>query len=208
MKNEKKPFYKALWFWTLVVIVLIGVSTSLEKTSPKKMATGVETKVDKHSNPKDSDDKKEEEDAKGKDSETAESDTKDDVDIKSMESDTEEAPSSKVNPTDGMDYATQNAYQAAISYLEYTGFSKAGLIDQLSSEYGDNYTVQQATDAVSALETSGLVDWNEQAVRSGQSYLEYSSFSRQGLIDQLSSAYGGKYTLAQATYAADQLGLR
>ena len=32
-------------------------------------------------------------------------------------------------------------------------------------------------------------------------------FSRQGLIDQLSSSAGGGFSLAQATYAADQVGL-
>jgi hypothetical protein len=32
-------------------------------------------------------------------------------------------------------------------------------------------------------------------------------FSRQGLIDQLSSSAGEGFTLAQATYAADQVGL-
>jgi len=40
----------------------------------------------------------------------------------------------------------------------------------------------------------------QQAVRSAQSYLKSSSFSRQGLIDQL--VYE-KYTLAQATFGVD-----
>lgn len=181
MENVKKPFYKKWWFWVLAVIVVLGISASLEDSSSKKTVDRVEAKA-------------------GKDSGT---------DTKSMDSSAEEdASSEEPDPTEGMDYATKNAFRSAVSYLEYTGFSKAGLIDQLSSEYGDNYTVQQATDAVLALEAAGLVDWKEQAVRSGQSYLEYSSFSRKGLIDQLSSPYGGKFTVAQATYAADQLGLR
>lgn len=32
-------------------------------------------------------------------------------------------------------------------------------------------------------------------------------FSRDRLIDQLSSDYGSQFTVEQATYAADQLGL-
>jgi hypothetical protein len=32
-------------------------------------------------------------------------------------------------------------------------------------------------------------------------------FSRAGLIDQLDSPYGGKFTYAQAVYAANQVGL-
>lgn len=50
-------------------------------------------------------------------------------------------------------------------------------------------------------------DWNAEAVECAKNYLEMTSFSRQGLIDQLSSEYGDKFTVEQATYAADQVGL-
>lgn len=50
----------------------------------------------------------------------------------------EEIEEEKEDPiTAGMDVATKNAYRSAQSYLDYKGFSKQGLIDQLSSEYGD-----------------------------------------------------------------------
>ena len=45
------------------------------------------------------------------------------------------------------------------------------------------------------------------AVRSANSYLQLSGFSRQGLIDQLSSEFGDKYTVEQATYGATQAGI-
>ena len=109
--------------------------------------------------------------------------------------------------TAGMDAATKNASRSAQSYLDFKGFSKEGLIRQLSSEYGDGYTVEQATAAVQAMEDAGEVDWNEQAVRSGQSYLDMKGYSRDGLIQQRSSEYGEMFTVEQATYAADQLGL-
>jgi hypothetical protein len=99
--------------------------------------------------------------------------------------------------------AQLNALRSAESYLDFSGFSRLGLIGQLSSEYGDGYTVEEATWAVDQLD----VDWNEQAVRAGESYLEFSGFSRQGLIDQLSSEYGDQFTVEQATFAADTLGL-
>lgn len=83
------------------------------------------------------------------------------------------------------------------------GFSRLGLIDQLSSPYGDQFSVADATFAVDSLNAN----WNAQAVRSAQSYLNIMGFSCQGLIDQLSSPYGDKYTVAQATYAATQVGL-
>nr|WP_330181260.1 Ltp family lipoprotein [Nocardia sp. NBC_01503] len=44
------------------------------------------------------------------------------------------------------------------------------------------------------------VDWNEQAAKSAKQYLEYTSFSRSGLIDQL--VYEG-FTRAQAEYGAN-----
>jgi len=99
-------------------------------------------------------------------------------------------------------FAMQNAQDSATSYLDFTGFSRLGLIEQLSSQYGDGYALADATWAVDSLG----VNWNEQAVRSAKSYLDFTSFSRQGLIEQLSSAYGDQYTVAQATYAADKVG--
>jgi hypothetical protein len=84
-----------------------------------------------------------------------------------------------------------------------SGFSRKGLIDQLSSSYGDGYDKVDATIAVDSLD----VDWNEQAARSAAQYLEMSGFSCNGLIDQLSSSAGDKYTKDQATYGAQQAGL-
>ena len=99
--------------------------------------------------------------------------------------------------------AQENALRSAQDYLSFQGFSRAGLIDQLSSKYGDGYDRKDATWAVNHLD----VDWNKQAVRAGRDYLSLQGFSRQGLIDQLSSEYGDQFTVAQATYAADKLGL-
>lgn len=96
----------------------------------------------------------------------------------------------------------QNAVRSAEQYLSMTGFSRAGLIGQLSSDYGDGYSVADATIAVDSL----TVDWNEQAARSAQQYLGMSGFSCKGLIGQLSSDHGDRYTKSQATYGAQQAG--
>ena len=95
-----------------------------------------------------------------------------------------------------------NAVRSANQYLSMSGFSRNGLIDQLSSNYGDGYDKADATAAVDSLN----VDWNEQATRTATQYLEMSGFSCNGLIDQLSSSAGDKYTKAQATYGAKQAG--
>lgn len=102
-----------------------------------------------------------------------------------------------------MTVSQANAVQAAKDYLAMSGFSKAGLIDQLSSKAGDGYPRADARFAVNHIH----VNWREQAVRSAKDYLDMSSFSRQGLIDQLSSPYGDQFTRAQAEYAADKVGL-
>ena len=98
--------------------------------------------------------------------------------------------------------AQKNAVRSANSYLEVSGFSRVGLISQLSSEYGNGYDVRDATVAVDSLS----VDWNTQAVRSANSYLEMSGFSCNSLIKQLSSEYADKYTQSQARYGAQQAG--
>lgn len=96
----------------------------------------------------------------------------------------------------------QNAVRSAEQYLSMSGFSREGLIGQLSSEFGDGYEVADATAAVDSL----AVDWNEQAVRSAKQYLGMSGFSCKGLIGQLSSDFGDKYSKSQATYGAQQAG--
>lgn len=98
--------------------------------------------------------------------------------------------------------AQRNAVRSAQQYLRLSGFSRAGLIEQLSSSYGDGYAVADATAAVDSLN----VDWNENAAKSAKNYLKIMGFSCNGLIEQLSSSAGDKYTLSQARYGAQQAG--
>jgi hypothetical protein len=93
----------------------------------------------------------------------------------------------------------KNAIRSAKVYLDMTGFSRLGLIKQLT-QY-DKYSDADATYAVDSLKTN----YNEMAKRSAQNYLDFSGFSRSGMIKQLTSF--DKYTEAQATYAADKVGL-
>ncbi|KAF1021874.1 MAG: hypothetical protein GAK30_01563 [Paracidovorax wautersii] len=96
----------------------------------------------------------------------------------------------------------KNAVRSAKQYLSFSGFSRAGLIQQLSSDAGDGYKVADATAAVDSL----TVDWNQQAVRSAKQYLSFQGFSCKGLIKQLSASAGDKYTASEATYGAKQAG--
>ncbi|MCT4559654.1 MAG: Ltp family lipoprotein [Pelagimonas sp.] len=96
----------------------------------------------------------------------------------------------------------KNVVRSAKLYLDMTGFSRDGLIHQLSSDYGDGYEMSDAVIAVDSLS----VDWNAQAVRSARQYLALMGFSCKGLIHQLSSEAGDKYTVEQARFGARQAG--
>ena len=90
----------------------------------------------------------------------------------------------------------KQAVSMAQEYLNYTAFSKSGLIDQLEFE---GFNTEDATYGVENI----TVDWQEQAVVMAREYLDYTSFSRQGLIDQLT--FEG-FSTEHATYAASQVG--
>ena len=97
-------------------------------------------------------------------------------------------------PEPAISSAQENAVGAAQDYLDYSGFSRQGLIEQLTFE---DYSQADATYAVDHVD----VDWNAEAVESAKSYLDYSSFSAQGLTEQLT--FEG-FTPEQAQYAVDQ----
>ena len=107
-------------------------------------------------------------------------------------------------PAEAATRSQQQAVGSAKSYLRYSAFSRAGLIDQLSSRYGSGFRRADAVYAVNHIKVS----WYAQAVRSAKSYLRYMHFSRAGLIRQLESRYGSKFTHGQAVYAVNRVGLR
>lgn len=115
---------------------------------------------------------------------------------------TEEASVAPTNTSRRFTGSQLNAIRTAKSYLEYQAFSRKGLINQLSSDYGEGYSVNDATVAVDSLD----VDWKEQAAKAAAQYLEQQGFSCKGLINQLASDYGEKFTLEQAKYGAAQAG--
>jgi hypothetical protein len=97
--------------------------------------------------------------------------------------------------------ANARALESAESYLSFSGFSKQGLYEQLSSSYGEGFTQAEAQYAVDHVNA----DWNKEAVQSARSYLESSPMSRAGLIEQLTSSYGEGFTYEQALYAVNKV---
>ena len=106
---------------------------------------------------------------------------------------TTEAPVATSNLTMGQ----SNAVSKALDYIDYSSFSKKGLIGQLEFE---GFSTADSEFAVNYID----VDWFEQAALKAAEYLDYSSFSRKGLIDQL--LFEG-FTREEAVYGVDQTGL-
>jgi len=97
------------------------------------------------------------------------------------------------------------ALLAAENYLaDGQGFSRAGLIKQLSSQYGEGFSL---ADATWAADNAGA-DWNQQAAESAKNYVASGmGFSHNSLLQQLTSSYGEGFTAAQAAYGVQQAGL-
>jgi hypothetical protein len=90
----------------------------------------------------------------------------------------------------------REALEAAKSYLSTGHFSRAGLINQLTSSYGEGFSPADAVWGVNHTHAN----WNAEAVEAAKSYLSTGHFSRAALINQLESAYGEHFTHAQAVH--------
>ena len=106
------------------------------------------------------------------------------------------------NSSSGYTYSSEttsqkNAVKKAKSYLEFTAFSRQGLIEQLE------YEKFSYDDAVYGVDHCNA-NWSEQAVKKAKSYLEFMAFSRDGLIEQLE--YEG-FSYEEAVYGVEANGL-
>ena len=93
----------------------------------------------------------------------------------------------------------REALQAAKSYLSFGHFSRAALIGQLTSSYGEGFSRADAVWGVN----HAHANWNAEAVQAAKSYLRTGHFSRAALIHQLESPYGEHFTHAQAVYGVN-----
>ncbi|WP_257964193.1 Ltp family lipoprotein [Bacillus sp. UMB0728] len=93
------------------------------------------------------------------------------------------------------------ALKTAELYSDMMHMSKAGIYDQLVSEYGEKFPPAAAQYAINNLK----VDWKQNALKSAQSYAELMNMSDADIYEQLTSEYGEKFTEAEAQYAIDHL---
>lgn len=99
---------------------------------------------------------------------------------------------SSTSPTLGQ----KNALSKAKQYLNISGFSRKGLIEQLEFE---GFSHEEALYGVDNSNTN----WNEQAAKKAKQYLNIMSFSKSRLIEQLE--FEG-FTSEEAKYGATSVG--
>lgn len=95
----------------------------------------------------------------------------------------------------------QSALIKAESYAKTMAMSKAGIYDQLVSEYGERFPKEAAQYAIDNIQ----YDWKQNALIKAKTYAETMSMSDSAIYDQLISEYGEKFTPEEAQYAIDNL---
>jgi hypothetical protein len=88
------------------------------------------------------------------------------------------APTAAPSFAAGLTVGQENAMRKALSYIDFSGFSRKGLIEQLEFE---GFTKDESQFAVDNI----AINWDEQCIRKAQQYLNSMAFSRTGLIEQL-----------------------
>lgn len=94
-----------------------------------------------------------------------------------------------------------SALNKARSYVDMMDMSKAGLYEQLTSEYGEKFSPEAAQYAVDNLQ----VDYNAKALAKAKTYQEQMSMSPEAIREQLVSEHGEKFTPEEAEYAIQNL---
>jgi hypothetical protein len=113
--------------------------------------------------------------------------------------------SSSSNKADNFTVSQKSAIQAAENYLDTgMGYSRNGLIEQLTSKMGSGFKRADAVFAIKQIKPN----WNKQAVMAAKNYMETGmGYSRDGLLEQLTSKMGSGFTQAQAEFAVNKVGL-
>ena len=179
--KNKKAIYKRPWFIVLAIIIILGTvgESSYEDSTVanNKTISEVEQNQDKEI----SNNQGEEKDVLVKENEEK---------VEEKEEKVEEVPK---------EY--KSALRKAKVYSDTMSMSKAGLYDQLTSEYGEKFTEEEAQYAVDNLDAN----WKENALKKAKVYQETMAMSSSAIYDQLVSEYGEKFTEEEAKYAVDNL---
>ncbi|OAV62855.1 Ltp family lipoprotein [Enteractinococcus helveticum] len=187
LQKTKKPIWKRWWMIVLYVIVGIGVISNLAgggdseaEAEPSFSPSVVEQTQD------------------------AESEETEEAEVETTPEEVEEEPAEVVEEEpveDDVPSEHRSALRSAETYSDMMHMSKAGIFDQLTSEYGGQFTEEAAQYAVDNVEA----DWNNNALESAITYQDTMAMSPAAIHDQLTSEYGGQFTTEEADYAIANL---
>lgn len=113
----------------------------------------------------------------------------------------EEAPEAPEAPAADVPADHASALQKAEQYVTVLHMSKAGLYDQLTAEFGEQFSPEAAQYAVDTIEA----DWKANALAKAEQYSDTMSMSQAGIYDQLTADAGEKFTPEEAQYAVDTM---
>lgn len=176
----------------LVILLLIGIGASTPSSSPESKEL---TDKDSNSVPATNNQNNSAESTEVSQSQDNQSESPGET--AQAVSESTPIPPPVVNEASNVTVSQRNAVRKAQSYLNFSGFSRTGLIAQLEFDQFSNADAIYGADNASA-------DWSEQAAKKAESYMQFSAFSRGSLIEQLK--FDG-FTQAQAEYGADMVGL-
>lgn len=94
-----------------------------------------------------------------------------------------------------------NALEKAETYSNIMHLSKSKIYEQLTSEFGENFSADAAQYAIDNLKA----DYNANALAKAKDYYEQMHMSKNKIYDQLISEYGEAFTAEEAQYAVDNL---
>lgn len=173
----KKPFYKKVWFWILIVLLVAifgNMGSSDDSTSEADNNTKVEEK-------------------------TVEEPEK--LEITQNESSEAKVEKEEMKKEDDVPTEYKSALKKANSYAENMYMSKEAVYDQLTSEYGEKFSQEAADYAIDNVQA----DWKANALKKAKSYQEEMDMSPESVRDQLASEHGEQFTQEEADYAVENL---
>lgn len=172
-RRPKKPFWRRWWFWLIVVLIVIGAAASTSGGSSTDGTTGA--------------------------SQTQSSQTQSSQTGGAGTSDGSTGQKKSEEPSVPADY--RSALRQAETYANTMHMSKQGVYDQLTSEYGGQFSAKAAQYAIDNVKA----DWNANALAKAKTYQEDMAMSPEAIRDQLTSKDGEKFTADEANYAIEHL---
>lgn len=120
----------------------------------------------------------------------------------SKENSSSSSESNSDNKDDSATSEQKNALASAETYARDMHMSKQAIYEQLTSSYGGKF---KSNDAKYAIDNLKDVNWNENALKSAETYYKDMHMSKDAVKEQLSSSNGDKFTNDEATYAVNHL---